>query len=303
MSNADVPPNEFASTAYSHPLSAYSNDETFPIVTSVFDRHFHRNISSVNSRILIRDKFLIDPGVKTRESKGSDTKLADVGRSQEALDLRARYCAGMTMEMEQDGPFCNLADRPPIRSDPKILEGVCKSKHRPDIMDIWDGHVTHVGVVYRLWKNYNERAQIISVGAYKWGEGGGEGAKGKGTYGSEKNGVNRFVPLDQKCVQYVAEKRRKIQSGSLAPFATPTLNLEGLVGSVNREVYLAGDIDDLLKENSFGSGTMYFDEMFKPINRICRAILMERLAPLRYAKCVNHFKQAIALLNFAGSDR
>ncbi|KAL5484884.1 hypothetical protein ACEPAI_7526 [Sanghuangporus weigelae] len=106
--------------------------------------------------------FLARLGVLEQDLDAKNASVNAAASSEDVLQSRSEYCESVTGETLRYGPFCELTNHIIsqfetrtilfARNDPHLIEGLCGSKRKPDVVAVSSAHPD---VANDKWKTYN----------------------------------------------------------------------------------------------------------------------------------------------------
>ncbi|KAL5528137.1 hypothetical protein ACEPAF_7273 [Sanghuangporus sanghuang] len=181
MSDSNYPPASSAKdprpvTPVGGTASAYSGGSNFVANVEITDRYNEMDLKDSVTRPL-RD-FLVRLGVSEDDLDVKNAFVHTIASNPVVLQSRNNYCKDVTGETLRYGPFCDLTNHIIsqlktrtilfARNDPHLIEGLCGSKRKPDVVAVSSAHPD---VVNGNWKNYNRSGPRQSGGvsvSWQW---------------------------------------------------------------------------------------------------------------------------------------
>ncbi|KAL5506981.1 hypothetical protein ACEPAH_6437 [Sanghuangporus vaninii] len=182
MSDSNYPPA--SSTKDPRPVtpvggtaSAYSGGSNFVANIETIDKYNEMDLKDSVTRPF--RNFLVRLGVSEDDLNAKNVLVDSIASDPDVLQLRNDYCKGVTLETLRYGPFCSLTNHiisrletPTTilfaRNDPHLIEGLCGSKRKADVVAV---SCAHPDVVDGKWKNYNPSGPRQSGGksvSWQW---------------------------------------------------------------------------------------------------------------------------------------
>ncbi|KAL5484899.1 hypothetical protein ACEPAI_7541 [Sanghuangporus weigelae] len=156
--------------------SAYSGGSNFVANVDTIDKYNEMDLK--DSVTLPLRNFLVRLGVPEQYLDAKDVIVNAAASSEHVLESRKAYCKSVTGETLRYGPFCELTNHIIsqfqtrtilfARNDPHLIEGLCGSKRKPDVVAVSSAHPD---VANDKWKTYNDSGPRQSGGvsvSWQW---------------------------------------------------------------------------------------------------------------------------------------